>query len=54
MVIKILNKIIKPNIDTNSLDKEAKNLEKEMGNIVKKAKNEQTRYKKMEDFGFYG
>lgn len=55
MVIKVLNKIIKPNIDTKTLDKEAEILERDMKKIVDHAKNEQTRYKKMESFGWmYG
>lgn len=54
MVIKVLNKIIIPNIDTKTLEKEAEKLEKEMKHVVSKAKTAQTKYQKMESLGVYG
>ncbi|MCC7570062.1 PAC2 family protein [Candidatus Micrarchaeota archaeon] len=54
MVIKVLNDVIVPNIDTDTLEQEAKDIEKEMKDVVSKVKNENSRYKKMESFGFYG
>ncbi|MCD6227631.1 proteasome assembly chaperone family protein [Candidatus Micrarchaeota archaeon] len=54
MVVKVLNKIIPPNIDTKTLEREAKELEETTQKIVSRARSEQDKYRKMESLGTYG